>query len=119
MNRFKREIRRKGIRLECDYEYLPYNSIETVVVNAEDATIRTYHNCAGWSGTKLARTGDLLDMDAAETLTNFWGDELTIYPTWDGAAVVEYWYLPGQKYQQRISSTDRARDFAYRLGFRD
>ena len=48
MNRFKKELRKRGIKLECDYEYLPYNGIETVVVNSENATVSTYHLSAGW-----------------------------------------------------------------------
>ncbi|MBR6358033.1 MAG: hypothetical protein IKS11_00135 [Lachnospiraceae bacterium] len=48
MNRFKKEVRRRGIKLECDYEFLPYNEIETVVADAEKATVSTYHVSAGW-----------------------------------------------------------------------
>ena len=44
MNRFKKYVREKGIKLEKDYPYLPFDlgtqSIEAVIVNAETATVR-------------------------------------------------------------------------------
>ena len=48
MNRFKKELRKHGVKLECDYECLPYNGIETVVVDSANATVSTYHLSAGW-----------------------------------------------------------------------
>ena len=44
MNRFKKEIRKKGIRLESDYPWLPYEVshniyVEGVYVNASTATV--------------------------------------------------------------------------------
>lgn len=56
MNRFKKEIRKKGIRLESDYPWMPYyikgNSpfdvgnicVECVSINAENATVTTVYN---------------------------------------------------------------------------
>lgn len=56
MNRVKRELRKRGIKLECDYPTLPYfikgNSIfepgyifvDGVSVNSETATARVYLN---------------------------------------------------------------------------
>lgn len=50
MNRIKKEFRRKGLKLECDYEHLPYYikgqscfdvgniCIESVAVKSETAT---------------------------------------------------------------------------------
>lgn len=55
MNRFKKELRKRGVKLECDYEYLPFDGLETIVVNAEKATVSTYTVCGGWSTTKFFR----------------------------------------------------------------
>ena len=47
MNRFKKELRKAGTRLECDYPYLPYDlgsmSIDSIVVNSELCTVTTYY----------------------------------------------------------------------------
>lgn len=59
MTRVKEEFRRKGISLENDFEYLPCNGLETVVVNAEEAVVSMYHNCAGWSHITMNRDGSL------------------------------------------------------------
>lgn len=55
MNRFKKEIRRHGWKLESDFEYLPYDGVETVVADAETATISTYHVSAGWCRVSFNR----------------------------------------------------------------
>ncbi len=55
MNRLKKEIRKKGVMLESDYPFMPYNGIETVKVNSEQATISTYHVCAGWTTSRIRR----------------------------------------------------------------
>lgn len=55
MNRFKRELRKHGVKLECDYQFLPYNGIETVVVDSERAIISTCHVSAGWWKIKVNR----------------------------------------------------------------
>ena len=56
MNRLKKEIRKKGIKLSCDYPCLPYYIkgrscfepghifIEDVFVNSERATITQFYN---------------------------------------------------------------------------
>lgn len=49
MNRLKKYIRQKGIKLECDYPWLPYyvtNNIfiEDIYVNSEKAIITTFYN---------------------------------------------------------------------------
>ena len=49
MNRLKKYIREKGIKLECDYPWLPYEVsynifIEGIYINSEKATIITYYN---------------------------------------------------------------------------
>lgn len=46
MNRFKKYVRSKGYKLECDYPYIPFDigsqSIEGVYVNSEYAYITIY-----------------------------------------------------------------------------
>ena len=49
MNRFKKELKRKGVRLEGDYPFLPYEVgdniyMEGVSVDAETATFTEYLN---------------------------------------------------------------------------
>ena len=43
MNRFKKELRKHGVKLECDYEMLPYERdagfLEGVVVDAEQCKV--------------------------------------------------------------------------------
>ena len=53
MNRLKKEIRKKGVRLECDFPFLPFNGIETVKIDSEKATINVYHVGAGWIVSKI------------------------------------------------------------------
>ena len=48
MNRFKRELRARGYKLEQDYECLPADGVETVVANAETAMLSIYHVSVGW-----------------------------------------------------------------------
>ena len=62
MNRIKREFQRHGFPLEKDFEYLPCDGIETVVVDSEAATWKEYHVSAGWVGVRLTRSGDVVDL---------------------------------------------------------
>lgn len=55
MNRFKREVRKHGWKLENDYEYLPFDGIETVVADASTATVSVYHVSAGWMKVSFDR----------------------------------------------------------------
>lgn len=55
MNRFKMELRKHGVKLECDYPFLPYNGIESVVVDSEHAVVSTYHVSAGLGKVKVNR----------------------------------------------------------------
>lgn len=44
MNRFKKELRKAGVKLECDYECLPDpDGIQAVTVNSETAVFAVYH----------------------------------------------------------------------------
>lgn len=57
MNRLKQELRKKGVMLESDYECLPCDGLETVVVDSEKAIVATYHNFCGWTFTRLNKDG--------------------------------------------------------------
>ena len=50
MTKFKEYLRAKGIKLECDYEYLPYGYIECVETRVLDnyIIVAMFSNCAGW-----------------------------------------------------------------------
>ena len=72
MNRFKKELKGKGIIV--DYPYLPYYvkgdfgkpgniCIEEVIINAERQTITTLYNVTV-TCQKMLRNGDLVDADA-------------------------------------------------------
>lgn len=47
MNRFKKELRKNGVMLECDYPWLPYEhrgcpALEGVHVDSEKCTVTRY-----------------------------------------------------------------------------
>ena len=50
MTKFKEYLRAKGIKLECDYEFLPCGYIERVETRVLDNYIiaAMFSNCAGW-----------------------------------------------------------------------
>ena len=50
MNRFKKELRKRGINLECDYAYLPSDEdvIAGVIVETEIARVRIFRWNTGW-----------------------------------------------------------------------
>ena len=47
MTKFKKYLRAKGIKLECDYEFLPYDYIEAVKTRVLDdcVVVIYYYNC--------------------------------------------------------------------------
>ena len=59
MTKFKEYLRAKGIKLECDYEVLPYNSIEGVTTKVMDGCVVAvvYSNCAGAEYAVYDRSG--------------------------------------------------------------
>lgn len=59
MNRVKLEMRKRGVMLEDDYPELPFNGIETVKVDSENAEWSVYHVSAGWSTGRMTRGGKL------------------------------------------------------------
>ena len=49
MNRFKKELRKIGVTLECDFEFLPYPVtggvvVDSVIINTEECTVTTVYN---------------------------------------------------------------------------
>ena len=50
MTKFKEYLRAKGVKLECDYECLPYDSIECVETRVlhNYIIVAMFSNCAGW-----------------------------------------------------------------------
>lgn len=60
MNRIKKELN-KYFKLEKDYECLPYNGIQSVIVNSEKATITIVHTsiCTEY---KLERNGKPVEL---------------------------------------------------------
>ncbi len=70
MNRVKKELRSKGIKLECDYEYMPYFIkgksifepgyifIDGITVDSETATVKVYLNVIVET-YKLLRNGEI------------------------------------------------------------
>lgn len=71
MNRFKKEIRKRGIKLESDYPELPYYvkgkscfepgyiCIESVFVNSETATVTEFYNVGVDKLITMKRNGKL------------------------------------------------------------
>ena len=59
MTKFKEYLRAKGIKLECDYEFLPCGYIEGVTTKVMDGCIVAvvYSNCAGAESAVYDRSG--------------------------------------------------------------
>ena len=43
MNRFKKELSKRGYKMEKDYPYLPFNEVEAIMVDSEHAILFVYH----------------------------------------------------------------------------
>lgn len=65
MNRIKKELMRKGVKLEHQYECLPYNGIQAVKVYSESASVAVFHTGIALRWT-LTRTGELIDTTPEE-----------------------------------------------------
>lgn len=65
MNRFKKYIKEKGVKLECDYPMIPFNGLEAVNVHPENACVCEYYVYAGWVTTHFLRDGSqkIIDQD--------------------------------------------------------
>ena len=103
MNRFKRELRKHGVKLECDYPFLPYNGIETVVVDSENAIVSTYHVSAGCGRIKANR--DFTIENFRETVRFFSETqmEIDLSRNIDGMLVTEvYDYLDGYCHDHKV-----------------
>ena len=59
MTRVKEEFRKRGVKVENDYECLPCDGVETVEVDPEKALLRIYHVSAGWTYLQLNRDGKI------------------------------------------------------------
>ena len=61
MTRYKEYIRSKGIKLEEDFEYLPFNGVEAVEPRIDEESSRivvsVYHVSLGWSRTYIDKHG--------------------------------------------------------------
>ena len=60
MTKFKEYLRAKGIKLECDYEFLPCGYIEGVTTKVMDGCVVAvvYSNCAGAEYAVYSRSGE-------------------------------------------------------------
>lgn len=60
MTKFKEYLRAKGIKLECDYEFLPCNYVEAIETEVMDDCVVAvvYSNCAGAEYAVFNRYGD-------------------------------------------------------------
>ena len=60
MTKFKEYLRAKGIKLECDYEFLPCGYIEGVTTKVIDGCVVAvvYSNCAGAEYAVYSRSGE-------------------------------------------------------------
>jgi len=62
MNRLKKEFRRIGFRLESDFPYLPFEGVDSVEVDSENAIYKAYHYGYGWLRLKLERDGGMTEI---------------------------------------------------------
>lgn len=62
MNRVKRELRKRGMKLNIDYMWLPYDrgsvTIDNVCVDSENAIVTEYYTSITLK-TQLLRSGEL------------------------------------------------------------
>lgn len=63
MTKFKEYARNKGIPLECDYDTLPYNGLETVRALPDRGAILSYYNQYGWTAVYVRRDGSIIVAD--------------------------------------------------------
>ena len=80
MNRVKKELRKRGIKLECDYEYLPCDLgklgggalfIEAVRVDSEKAIVTEYYN-VDVCKTIMDRQGEIWNYPTETTKRKGW-----------------------------------------------
>lgn len=124
MNRLKKELRRRGVKLECDYECLPFEGVQAVTVRSEDATYTIHHTSISIE-CRLLRSGEIEETqghgiqdttDPEACMENLFGDEWVIYKAPDGA----YLCYDSATYEWHHYLTfERAYDRGYKLGYRD
>ena len=68
MTKFKEYLRAKGIKLECDYEFLPCGYIEGVTTKVIDGCVVAvvYSNCAGAEYAVYSRSGECSYFDGED-----------------------------------------------------
>ena len=67
MNRFKKELMKKGIELECQYDWMPYEVsngvvIDTIIVDSERAIVHMYYNVIDLH-YMMQRDGNIVDVE--------------------------------------------------------
>ena len=57
MNRYKKELRARGFKLESDFECMPCNGIESVTteITKDGILYKLYHNGYGWDGILIPK----------------------------------------------------------------
>lgn len=63
MNRFKKELIKKGIKLECSYEWFPTENLDFITVDAETASITTGYITL-WLKTSYGRDMKIVEQEA-------------------------------------------------------
>jgi len=124
MNRLKRELRRRGVKLECDYECLPFNGIQAVTVRSEDATYTIHHTSISQE-FRMLRSGEIeptqsngiQDTQAPEAcMEDLWGNEWVIYRGPDGGYLC---YDSAEDEWHHYLTYERAYNRGYNRGYRD
>lgn len=85
MTKFKEYLRAKGVKLNCDYEALPYKNLETVETSATDVCViaTAYFNILGPWSIAYNKHGECIefctDDDGLDLFKLYYGFEFT---TW-------------------------------------
>lgn len=63
MTKYKEYLRNKGIKMECDFDYLPYNGLESVTTGIKYDTVyaKAYFNTVGFSTICINRYGERVE----------------------------------------------------------
>ena len=83
MTKFKEYLRAKGVKLNCDYEALPYKNLETVETSATDGCViaTAYFNTFGPWSIAYTKHGECMefcpDEEDLDLLKLYYGFEFT------------------------------------------
>lgn len=61
MNRFKKWLRSQGVKLECDYGYMPCGELDGVWVNTDKLQVVRYYYTVGTVITQYNRDGSFYE----------------------------------------------------------